>query len=50
MFVPPPVLLTKEIKEICKVNDLPFYFKSWEQTRYLLRLSQCKITRRYTIP
>jgi hypothetical protein len=49
-FKPPPVYLSEEVQEICRVNNLPYYFKSRKQTRYLIRMSQCKITRRFTVP
>ena len=50
LFRPPPVYISEEVKEICKINGLPYYFKSREQAKYLIRLSQCKITRRFTVP
>jgi hypothetical protein len=50
IFSPPPVYISNEVKEICSVNSLPYYFKSQEEAKFMLRESQCKIGRRFNIP
>jgi hypothetical protein len=50
LFAPLSVYLSDEVIEICRVNSLPYYFKNREETRYMIRFSQCQMGRRFTAP
>jgi hypothetical protein len=50
LFAAPKVYITEKVKDICRVNGLPYHFKSREETKFLIRLSQCKVNPRYNIP
>jgi hypothetical protein len=40
----------KHILELCSQTSLPRFFNSWDDVKYILRLSQCKIHRSFTVP
>jgi hypothetical protein len=45
LFAASKVYITEEVKEIWRVNGLPYHFKSREETKFLNRISQWKINR-----
>jgi hypothetical protein len=50
IFAPPVTCISKEVEDICRINKITYHFKSREDTRYFIRMSQCKINRRLTVP
>jgi MULE transposase domain/SWIM zinc finger len=45
-----PYVIPHHVQEICRIHNLPVSFKNRADTKYFIRMSQCRIGRHFTIP